>query len=203
VARLRHHYLGQVHPKAPSTVGQPKEFAKQQAIAAKAIHCNRPPDATDTIPVTLLHPVFGQFLDDIGIHEPTTAEVNKMALHLTNAMATIYGNEETRATKIRESLQAAGITLVQTVIKGTGYRTDGDLHCNRHRYAIAEFKDEVGSSGAETNAQVVAYYLESTRKLAPQYPKSSLPCFLLSIFGKVAKISKIRRYPYHTFRAIY
>jgi hypothetical protein len=55
VGCLRHHYLNQVNKKAPSATGQPKQFATMQANAKKAIHCNRPLEATDTIPVVLLH----------------------------------------------------------------------------------------------------------------------------------------------------
>lgn len=200
MGRLRHDYLDQVDKKAPSATGQPKQFATMQANAKKAIHCNRPPGATDTIPVVLLHPVFGQFLDDIESREPTTAEVNHMALDLSNAMAMFYGDENDRATKIRKCLHDAGITLVQTVIEGEGYKTDGDMQCNRHRYVIAELKNEVGSTGAEPNAQVAAYYLESTRKLAPQCAKSPLPCFLLFIFGKVANSPAFAHYPCPSFQ---
>src|ERR1700751_5047072 len=52
------------------------------------------------------------------------------------------------------------------------------------RYGLAEVKNEIGSKGAEPNAQATAYYLESTRRRAVDCPKSPLPCFLLYIFGE-------------------
>ncbi len=186
VGLQRQQYLGRVKKKAPSTLGQPKEFSKLQADSVTAIHCNRPPRATDAIPVTLLHPVFGKFLDDIETCE-LTAEDNAVAFNLSRAMAEIYSAEEKRGSTIRDALHEAGITLVGTTIEETKYSTDGDLQYNRHRYMIAELKNEVGSLGAEPNAQAAAYYLESTRKLAPQCPKSPLPCFLLYVFGKLVR----------------
>lgn len=190
VGRLRLQYLQSTKSKSPSSLGQPKEFARQQKDPAKTIYCDRPPDATDTIPVTLLHPVFGQFLDDIDTYEPTS-EDNSLALDLSKKMSNIYPDEDRRGTAIRDALYKMGITLVGTTIEASKYRTDGDLQHNRHRYVIAELKNEVGSLGAEPNAQALVYYLESTRNLAVQCAKSPLPCFLLYIFGMAIRLSLI------------
>jgi hypothetical protein len=182
VGRKRHQYLYQVQPKAPSTTGQPKEFANQQKNSTTAIACGRPRGTADTIPVTLLHPIFGRFLDDIDTHEPTT-EDNAFAHELSTIMADFHAREEVRGFALLKVLQKWGISLVQTTIDGTQYRTDGDLQHNQHRYMIAELKNEVGSGTAEPYCQAAAYYLESTQKLAPDFPKSPLPCLLLYIFG--------------------
>ena len=181
VGRERSRYLGQTKSMAPSAAAQPKEFAKRQGNPATAIHCDRPRHATNTIPVTLLHPVFGEFLDDIQTHE-STAEDNKLVVDFSEAMADVYEKEMSRGAKIREVLGDAGITLVGSVIEGTSYTTDGDMQHYPHRYVIAELKNEIGSKAAEPYAQAATYYLESTRKLAPHCPKSSLPCFLLYIY---------------------
>jgi hypothetical protein len=183
VGQRRHEYLSQARRKAPSTAGQPKEFAKQQKNSKTAIAFDRPRGTADTIPVTLLHPIFGQFLDDVDTHEPTK-EDNDFALELSMTMADFHAEEDVRGVALRKVLKDWGITLVQTTIEGTLYRTDGDLQYNQHRYVIAELKNEVGSGTAEPICQAASYYLESTRKSALECPKSSLPCLLLYIFGK-------------------
>ena len=45
--------------------------------------------------MTLLHPVFGEFLDDIKTHEPT-AEDKKLVLDFSETMADIYAVEVKR-----------------------------------------------------------------------------------------------------------
>lgn len=181
---MRKQYLGHARQQAPSTAGQPKDFAQQQMDHRTAILCGRPRGVAGTIPVTLLHPIFGAFLDDIQTHQPTE-EDNALALHLSETMANFHPNETERATAIRDVLMTkGGITLMTTTIEGTKYTTDGDLQHNRHRYLIAELKNEVSSGKTEPTAQAAMYYLESTRALAPDNPKSSLPCLLLYIFGR-------------------
>ena len=165
-------------------MGQQNEFSKLQADSVTAIHCNRPPHAMDVIPITLLHPVFGRFLDDIETCK-LMAEDNALALNLSRVMADIYSAEEKWGSAIRGALHEVGITLVGTAIEATKYSTNGDLQYNWHHYVIAELKNEVGSLGAEPNAQAAAYYLKSMQKLTPQCPKSPLPCFLLYVFGKL------------------
>src|SRR5262245_47287664 len=92
VGQIRFQYLEEVCRKAPSSLGKPKEFAKLQENPARALHCNRPPDATSTVPATLLHPVFGQFLDNVNTHEPTT-EDNALVLELSSTMSKFYPDE--------------------------------------------------------------------------------------------------------------
>jgi hypothetical protein len=95
-------------------------------------------------------------------------------------MADFHEDELARAAAICEVLTRNGIPLVTTTIEGTAYTTDGDLQHNRHRYLIAALKDRA----VDPSAQAAMYYLESTRKLALECPKSSLPCLLLYTFGR-------------------
>jgi hypothetical protein len=154
----------------------------QQKNSNMAIACGRPRGTADTIPVTLLHPIFGRFLDDIDTHEPTIND-NAFAHELSTIMADFHAREDARGSALLKVLQKWGISLVQTTIDGTQYRTDGDLQHNQHRFVIAELKNEGGSGTTEPYCQAAAYYLESTRKSAPDCPKSPLPCLLLYIFG--------------------
>src|SRR5262245_4986771 len=57
--------------KPPSTAGMPKEFNKlQHGPEGPVFAFYRPPTAAPKIPITLLHPVFGQFVDDCQNHTP-------------------------------------------------------------------------------------------------------------------------------------
>ena len=183
MVQKRRTYLQNIGPKAPSIAGRPKEFRGQQANSDQLIYCNRPSHATTVIPVTLLHPVFGQFLDDKDMLEPTAPD-NKLVREFSAVMAQIYDTEEERRAEILAQLRKWDIDLHGTTIEGTLYRTDADMQHKGDRYGLAEVKNEIGSKGAEPNAQAAAYYLESTRRRAVDCPKSPLPCFLLYIFGE-------------------
>jgi hypothetical protein len=63
------------------------------------------------------------------------------------------------------------------------FTTDGDLSAGSFRFLIAEFKNEVGSKGAEPFFQSILYFLEATRKCATQNLNSVLPCIIILIFG--------------------
>ena len=146
------------------------------------IYCNRPPFAFHPIPVTLLHPIFGQFVDDTERIEPT-AKDNKLVRDLAYVMSSFHKNETKRGEKICDALTESGIQLVQTSIEGISYMTDGDMQHAGYRYIIAEMKNEIGSSGAEPYVQASMHYLESTRKQALAHPESVLPTLLVLFFG--------------------
>jgi hypothetical protein len=74
--------------------------------------------------VTLLHPIFGEFIDDCK-HQPTDRD-NTLVLELSTAMSAFYTGEDGRARRIREIFANYGIHLVRTRIERTGYETDSD-----------------------------------------------------------------------------
>jgi hypothetical protein len=115
---LRRAYLDGKPPQAPSILGVPSQFMKEQARSERTIYCNRPPDAFHPIPVTLLHPVFGQFVDDTENLEPT-AEDNRLVRDLAAVMSSFHDTETQRGDQIREKLFKSNIQLVQTGIEGS------------------------------------------------------------------------------------
>lgn len=185
----RQTFLHHAKPKAPSTAGKLGEFTRQQADPKRAIHCDRPRNSPRVIPVTLLHPVFSQFLDNVKNHNPTR-EDNTLAQGLSHAMSIIYADEGRRGEAVRDVLLKAGFGLVQSKIEGTKFETDGDLQHDGHRYVIAEMKNEACASHAEPKAQLAAYYLESTRKAATRHPQAPLPCLLLDMTGEESKTDR-------------
>ena len=92
----RNEFLKGCPPKAPSDASHPS-FHESQRNSTTQIRCGRPCDPEETIPATLLHPVFGQFLNDCKTHS-ITAEDNVFVGKFANAMSDVYVNEWTRST---------------------------------------------------------------------------------------------------------
>ncbi|KIK78612.1 hypothetical protein PAXRUDRAFT_16777 [Paxillus rubicundulus Ve08.2h10] len=175
-------FLHKKGSKAPSEFGRHLAFSKEQKRSDLAIHCNRPPSAAEVVPATLLHPVFGQFLDDCETHE-ITKEDSSLTRELSAAMSTFYSDEASRAQAVRDVFAKGGIRFSSTEIEGTEYITDGDISLDGYRFFIAEFKNEVGCTGAEPYAQASLHYLEATRRYAATMGHSALPCFIVLAFG--------------------
>ena len=150
VADERLLYLKKNKPAAPSSEGVVGVFSRRQENSTKRIECNRPPSTAPTTPLTLLHPVFGEFLDTCNSGD-VTAEDHDFALNLSRAMSSFCGNESARATKIRDIFKH--YVFICTKIGRTNYETDGDISLIGHRYALMEIKNEVCSSGPEPYAQ--------------------------------------------------
>ncbi|KAI6010235.1 hypothetical protein EDC04DRAFT_809040 [Pisolithus marmoratus] len=160
----------------------PSSFLDRQNNSRKAIPCGRPRKYEDFVPTVLLHPVFGQFIEDTKEIE-VSAEDNKLVVELADAMSDLYKNEAERIDRVETVLKTFDIHFASTTIKRTGFQTDGDMAVKDYRYAIAEFKNEAGNTSGEPYFQSIGYYLESTRKEAVIMPSSPLPCLLLSFFG--------------------
>ncbi|KAF8836162.1 hypothetical protein BDN67DRAFT_998492 [Paxillus ammoniavirescens] len=182
IQAARNRFLKLCPQNKPSNVGQPSSSRTRQKNAAKYIPCGRPCDDDETIPVTLLHPVFGKFLDDCQTYK-ITAKDNVFIERMRQAMSTLHDDKSDQISKVDEALQSYGIHLNFSKIKKTGHEMDGEMTINGHRYLIAEFKNEAGSLSAEPYCQAVSDYLESTRENAPKLSGSSLPCFVLAVFG--------------------
>ncbi|KAH8924552.1 hypothetical protein BT69DRAFT_1280429 [Atractiella rhizophila] len=164
----------------PSAASRLEEFMIRQMSPETMIYCYRSDIVTATIPPTLLHAVFGTFLDDCENHE-VTKEDSDLTIELCSVMSDLYPNEDRRAHAIRRVFRTHGIHLVPSDINR--YRTDGDISGAGLRYAIAEFKNEIGKTGAEPYAQGILDYFESTRDHAVRLQHSSLPCMFILLFG--------------------
>ncbi|KAI6043279.1 hypothetical protein EDC04DRAFT_2959147 [Pisolithus marmoratus] len=146
-----------------------------------SIPCGHPHKYEDHIPTVLLHPVFGQFIDDTKEIE-VSAEDNKLVVELADAMSDLYKNKSKWIDNVGKVLTTFDIHFSITIIKCTGYETDGDMAVKDYCYVIAEFTNEAGNTSGEPYFQSIGYYLESMRKEGVTVPSSPLPCFLLSFF---------------------
>ncbi|KAG6331143.1 hypothetical protein ID866_7942 [Astraeus odoratus] len=98
-------------------------------------------------------------------------------------MSDLYESESKRVEEINKVFQDYNVHFTVTEVEKTGCAVDADISVNGHRYVIAEYKNETGSTAADPYFQGIGYYLESTRETALKFPRSPLPCFLLAIFG--------------------
>ncbi|PPQ97462.1 hypothetical protein CVT26_002810 [Gymnopilus dilepis] len=165
---------------APSSSGMPQPFHRKQNNPDTAIPCNRPANCSTALPLSLLHPIFGNFADDAENYEPQPDDA-QFVMDFVTAMVEIYDKENGRQDAILELFEKYHVPLKAT---GIGrYQTDGDAFVGLFRYLLLEIKNEVGSTGAEPFFQSSLDFLEETRHLAAQHLNSTLPCLIVLIFG--------------------
>ena len=160
---------------------------KLQSNEDEKIVWSRPPDADATIPVTLMHPVFRQFVDNCQNHRPNK-EDNTLVLELMITMSRFFRDENARAATFRDILTRHGIPVGTATIQSTTreFHTDGSIAIDGHLIAIFELKKEIGSEGAEPYAQVILYYAHSTTAKAKAETREffNFPSFLITVFGQ-------------------
>ncbi|KAG1720973.1 uncharacterized protein EDB91DRAFT_1064611 [Suillus paluster] len=181
------HSKGKKRSQSPSETSHPSSFRERQLDTKIQIACGRPREIEETIPATLLHPAFGQFIDDSLTHT-VTEEDNNLVGKLAHVMSALYEDENKRADAVSEVLEGYHLRFhLKRKIQGTAYETDGDMSIDvnnrRHPYVIVEFKNEAAKSNSEPYLQALMYYLQSTRTYAPSLSGSTLPCLLVVIFG--------------------
>ncbi|KDQ09443.1 hypothetical protein BOTBODRAFT_47593 [Botryobasidium botryosum FD-172 SS1] len=124
--RERHRRYFSQHPyRAPSSQGNPSVFARNQDKSeGPVLDFDRPRKASAPIPITLLHPVFGEFFSDCDTHVPMR-EDNKLAYELSDAMAGFFRDELARMSKFRQIMRANGFDIMKSSVEGTDFTTDG------------------------------------------------------------------------------
>ena len=175
----------------PSSLGEPKEFARLQASHDQHIVWSRPPTADEIIPVVLYHPIMRQFIDDCANHQPV-GEDNSLVLELTNAMSRFFPDESARAKALRDTLIDNEIQVTTSTVDnpygGLPFLTDGAIECGKRLISIFEVKAEIGSKGAEPFAHAVVYYHHSASRAFHEAGKYTtvpfnFPCLIITVFG--------------------
>ncbi|KAG1849202.1 hypothetical protein F4604DRAFT_95669 [Suillus subluteus] len=179
--QLRSEYSRKFPQEPPSSQGKPSEFEIIQKNPDLAVHWDRPHSVADAIPSTLLHPVFGAFMDDCENLEPTPDD-NELAMALSVAMSSFFKNETERASLFHEVLQEHDIDLSPIRINNTTYNTDG-VEYKYFRHAIAQVTNEIGSTEAEPHMQALSCYIHSTDSFAKDNPAFRFPCIVITPFG--------------------
>ncbi|CAG8643054.1 10496_t:CDS:2 [Funneliformis caledonium] len=136
----------------PSSYAHFETLADMQKNYEQPILCHRPPGASSTS-VTLLHPIFGQFVDDCKDGRPASEDFH----------------ERERAEVFRELItDYCELSFIACEIKN-GYTTDGSLIAGKYYYANVEANVELGSGG-EPLFQTTIHYLNIVREYAMNYP---------------------------------
>jgi len=184
VAARRLRFLNACTSNAHFSQGKPRTFLRDERNQSETILCNPPCIVSRPIPPTLLHPVFGQFVDDCETYKPTT-EDHQLVVELATVMSDFGPGEQERQleAEIFHVFAKHGIEFNSTRIVGTDIMTDGDISHRSVRYAIAVFKRDIGSSGGDLYLQGGLYHLESSRNVAGELSNSVLPCIMIHIFG--------------------
>jgi hypothetical protein len=168
----------------PSQQGQPANFEELQNDDVTFFGCSRPLNREPGVPSTLLHPIFGKFIDDAKNITPTREDYITVQ-RLKKEMSDFYGNEPERGKKLRDAFQDYGIDINPGTIGASKDSTDGHL-CKANRpMLILELKNEVGSKGAEPSLQALLYYAVfcDEDNLWDDY-STCHPCFIIFLAGK-------------------
>jgi hypothetical protein len=183
VAEARKAWGSSVSQEAPSSGGLPKKFLAVQKKEKPAFAFNRPPTAAATIPISLYHPIFGQFQDDCKNYAPTKRD-HDFAYKFSHSMSHIYANEGDRADQARKDFASYGLDFLPT---GIGkYWTDGDLRYKGFCFALIEAKAELSTGGAEPLFEAAWYYSAFIRNHFDE-TRSRLPCFILYLAGELPR----------------
>jgi hypothetical protein len=163
---------------SPSSVA--KHQAEHQDPQEPRILCNRPAGLL-SIPVTLLHPIFGQFMDNCRDHVPTPQD-NEFVRVLSSRMSDFFVTETARRDAFIDIMsQYYHLQLSPAAVPGTDYKTDGHATANGEVYMISEAKNELGTSG-DPVYQTALCYLEFMRLRHNE--DSVLPCLHIYYAGE-------------------
>ncbi|KAG2047686.1 hypothetical protein BDR06DRAFT_1013629 [Suillus hirtellus] len=170
--------------------GTPSAGAKQSAFSTKQDQqeylCNHPCRAVDPVPITLLEPIFAEFVDDCHKYEPTVHN-NNFVLQLLEKMAFFYPNELARMNTFRQVLWDYSIMLNASMVGSTGCMTDRHLLSTNGQFVlmIIEGKNEIGSGAAEPFMEVMLYYRKFMEDLKVEIARlwSFIPCIHIIVFG--------------------
>ncbi|KAG2068639.1 hypothetical protein BDR04DRAFT_1119621 [Suillus decipiens] len=139
----RRKYLQNVEA-TPSTTAKQNIFTTKQTESEYL--CGRPHGFEDPIAVTLLDPIFAQFMDNCRRHKITT-EDSRFAAKLATVMSILYPDERHRMEAFRTMPQENGISLYAAAVGATGSITDGHLMAGKFVVVIYEGKNEIGHGG--------------------------------------------------------
>jgi hypothetical protein len=143
--------------------------------------------ATSTA-IALLHPIFGEFVDDCK-DCLITPKLAFFALELATEMCRLYTNGADRAQVFRDLIcNRLEIKLNATKVEGTELTTDGHASVGFHVYVNTEGKNEIGSTTADPYLRSAIHYHHNTRHSVGQVQNSRFPCLHIYYFGKGSSV---------------
>ena len=155
--------------------------------------CGRPLKREAAVPLTLLHPIFGRFVDDCGKIMPRREDY-AIAHQLKEKMSEFYSTKGERRQEICEALQEYGIPIYPGPIGTSEHKTDGHVcSCNRP-ILILEVKNDIGWKGAEPSLQLILCF----RIFCDQHglwddESTCHPCLVLFVVGEQSIVLFVHR----------
>lgn len=175
---------------APSIAGAASRFRLLVEDSKFGILCNRPINDT-TIPLTLLHPIFGQFVRDCGSFEPGpeehafTRKLSRMAGYFKSEMERRVFFNATFAEYYKFLLFAEDIPGTTRPTDGHAFVMDPKTPKKRYIFVITEGKNEIHNNSADPHFQAVLYYRDYVQAFPkPTFQTSCLPAILLTYYGE-------------------
>lgn len=191
-----------------ASVGAFPEIFKQYALPGKdqIIKCNRPID-TSTIPLALLHGVFGRFIDECESFEPQVKE-NNFIQSLRSGMAGFFSEEGERQRKFHECFsEAYEIRLLATTTRHTRTTTDGHAFeigsaTSKWVIMITEAKNELAGFTADPRFQAILYYRTQVKTYPTELLKTCcFPAIILTCYAANLQISGVVIHPDGTIQS--
>jgi hypothetical protein len=163
-----------------------------QSAYKDGVDYNRPEAKRETIPIVLLHEVFGVFSDDCQEYVPTHQD-NQLLVRLSAAMSKEYKTEAERTSTFRKILRNhGGVHFIPSKVKGSAYETDGDISRNGHIIALSEGKCEWINLKADPVLQAFVYWIHSLRSGPFTEFLTRLPCLIIYYAGERIHANLIR-----------
>ncbi|OAX42194.1 hypothetical protein K503DRAFT_797382 [Rhizopogon vinicolor AM-OR11-026] len=175
----------------PLEWARPAQFATLQFYEEEYL-CNRPRDAADPVPATLLELIFAQFMDDCREYQPT-AEDSQFIRKLSEEMCKYYGGSDERMHVFSQLFQYLNIELTSDTIGSSKCGTDGHSlsTCGKFAVVVLVGNNEIGSGGGDPFAQAMLHYRTIREDSWAEIInlESIVPSFLIIVFDACIAIT--------------
>jgi hypothetical protein len=163
--------------------GKPAVYDK---LDSKNYAFNRPP-STETIPLALLHKVFGQFVENVQTGTPTAAD-NALVCELRQVMSVVYDTEAELCHEFRRLLtNHLNLQFEPARIGSTLHQSDRHLRYRGFIAAVIEGK-LLGKATCDPEVQACGYFITSIKQFyvdnKGDFP-DLFPCFVIYFVGKI------------------
>ena len=170
--------------RPPSQLAQPSNFKALQESKPGCYGCCRPPSREPLLPLTLIHPVFGEFVNDIETITPMRSDY-AMAFELRQATSIFASDESERRFAVCTIFRTYGIDIHPGPVGSSEHKTDGHVASVDKPWFILEIKNEIGSKGAEPSLQALVYYGVFCEQFKLWADHSTChPCFVAFLAGQ-------------------
>ncbi|KAF8895993.1 hypothetical protein BD779DRAFT_1433827, partial [Infundibulicybe gibba] len=179
IMKRRKALFGKKSVMSPSDGAKPVAFRKEQEKENYTYACGRPLETEPALPLALLHPVFGQFIDDCK-NIRLTAEDLACARELQLKMSEFYYDGSDRRDCLRVILDSYSIEIL-SLAQST---TTGYIEKLGRPIMICEIENEMCGSETDPSLQAFLHYHTFIRDSGLWKDYSSYhPCFIIPYIG--------------------